>query len=569
MAAGARSGGEAGLWLEATFAAAARQSRTEWSGSPPHLALIAGPRAEGFAAFPRDFRPARAELGRGILAGHWLLAGQPMATGSGGDPWNRPSPGRPFAEQLHRFGWLRHLLALGEEGAREGLRLLDQWRLTFGRWSSFGWSGPILERRVVNLAGAMGGLCAIASEAEVEMMAQLLARQARQLMMAKDPAERRAERVVAAGVAGAALSGRASERLLAGVFRRIERLLAASVLPDGGHASRSPEAGLELLLDLLSLDDGLAQRGMESPLEAARAIDRLAAALRFFTLPDGRLAAFQGGEESDPARITSALAAARVRDEGEAAPPSGEAPHAGYQRLSGGVIQVIVDAGRPAPRPWSVSACAQAGAIEVVCAADRLITNSGWSLKVEGAQPQRLTDAGSTASIGHESAGEPLGGWIGRMLGPRLAGGPSKVQVQRAASDTGVWLVLSHDGFAASLGLIHERRIWLARAVDELRGEDRFTPTRPGLAARVIPYVVHFHLTPEAQAVIARDNKSVLIRGDSDKGWWLRNDASDVRIEPSTHFRDGRPLSSVQIMLMGHVRADKGGRVRWKLSAVE
>jgi uncharacterized heparinase superfamily protein len=229
----------------------------------------------------------------------------------------------------------------------------------------------------------------------------------------------------------------------------------------------------------------------------------------------------------------------------------------------------MIDVGRPAPEPWSVSACAQPGAVEVVCGADRLITNSGWSLRAPGAQAQRLTDAGSTAALGHESAGEPLGGWAGHMLGPRLVGGPAKLRVQRAASDSGQWLVFSHDGFERALGLICERRIWLSQAGDELRGEDRFLPATPELNARVIPYVVHFHLAPEAQAVIARDNQSVLIRGDSDRGWWLRNDAGEVRIEPSAHFRDGRQMASSQIMLMGHVRCDKGGRVRWKLTPVQ
>jgi uncharacterized heparinase superfamily protein len=530
---------------------------------------ISTPRAEGFAAFPRDFRPARAETGQAILTGTWFLAGQGMTLGRGGDPWNRPSPSRGFAEALHRFGWLRHLLVLGEEGVREALRLVEGWRQAFGGWSSFAWSGAILERRVVNLACGMGGLCATASEAEVEALANLLARQARQLMITPDPDWRRAEQLTAAGVAGAALSGRAGEKLTARVRSRIERMLAQAVLADGAHVSRSPEAGLELLLDLLALDDGLNQRGEDAPREVGRAIDRLAQAVRFFTLPDGRLACFQGGEESEAARIGAAVAAARARDEGEDAAPPAQAPHGGYQRMAGKGISAMVDVGRPAPSPWSICACAQPGALEVVCGSDRLITNSGWSPKVPGAQALRLTSAGSTAELGRESAGAPLGGWVGRMLGPRLRGGPARVQAQRASSEAGDWLVYSHDGYRSSLGLVHERRIYLALATEELRGEDRFTPSGPGVAARVVPYVIHFHLPPEAVGVIARDNQSVLIRGASDKGWWLRNDATEVRVEPSVHYRDGRQLAASQVLLMGHVRADKGGRVRWKLTARE
>ena len=85
----------------------------------------------------------------------------------------------------------------------------------------------------------------------------------------------------------------------------------------------------------------------------------------------------------------------------------------------------------------------------------------------------------------------------------------------------------------------------------------------------MIPYAVHFHLPPEVEAVLARDNRSVLLRGPSAKGWWLRNDAVDVRVEPDVHFRGGQQLASRQVVLLGHLRADRGGRVRWKLTAVE
>jgi len=552
------------LWLEAAFVAVARQGRTEWFGTPPHLARLNGPRAQGFPIFPRDFRPARAEAGRALMAGIFAFAGESLQVGEGGEPWNRPSPSRAFAEALHGFGWLRDLAALGPDGAREALRLIEEWRRVFGRWSSFAWGGEVLDRRVVNLACALRPVVAVASEAEVEMLAELLARQARQLLLARDPAWRAAERISAAALAGSAIAGRAGEALLARALPRLEKLIPRTVLADGGHVSRSPEAGLELLLDLLALDDGLEQRGLQTSEAMLAAIDRLKAALRFFTLPDGRLACFQGGEEADPALI----AAARASDEAGAAAPAAEAPYAGYQRLIGRTIQVMMDVGRPAPDPYSITACAQPGAIEVVCGPDRLITNSGWSPRAARSQALRLTDGGSTAALGHESAGAPLGGWMGRMLGPRLAGGARHAEARRTASETGVWVDFSHDGWAA-LGLKHDRRLYLDLRADELRGEDQFTPVDAGPGSRVIAYAVHFHLPPEVEAVVARDNKSVLLRGPSSKGWWLRNDAVDVRVEPAVHFRGGQQLSSRQVVLLGHLRADRGGRVRWKLTPVD
>ena len=138
------------------------------------------------------------------------------------------------------------------------------------------------------------------------------------------------------------------------------------LLGDGGHATRSPEAGVELLFDLLTLDDALGQRGRPSPEALSRAIDRLSSATRFFTLGDGHLAAFHGGETVGPARIAAALA------HDDAGPRSlNAAPHSGYHKMIGGSIEVIADCGPPPAGPLSVNACAQPAALEIVCAKDR------------------------------------------------------------------------------------------------------------------------------------------------------------------------------------------------------
>ncbi len=243
-------------------------------------------------------------------------------------------------------------------------------------------------------------------------------------------------------------------------------------------------------------------------------------------------------------------------------------PHGGYERMDGGQIEVLVDAGVPASGASSVSACAQPAAIEVTCGGERLITNAGWSPRAPTAQALRLTGAASTVSLGRESAGAPLSGWRAKVLGPRLIDGAREVEVRRTNAETGVWLDVAHDGWVRSLGLLHERRLYLDLDADELRGEDRFTSVRT-TRPRVIPYEARFHLPPEVSAAVARDNKSVLLRGRSEAGWWLRNDAAEVRVEPAVCFREGRQVPTHQVVLMGHIRADKGGRVRWKLAAVE
>ncbi|MBC7668931.1 MAG: heparinase II/III family protein, partial [Gemmatimonadaceae bacterium] len=281
-------------------------------------------------------------------------------------------------------------------------------------------------------------------------------------------------------------------------------------------------------------------------------------------LGDGHLAAFQGGEAVGPRRVAAALA---HDDQGPRPPQS--APHVGYQKMQGGSIQVMADAGPPAKGVLSVAACAQPAAIEIVCGKDRLITSCGWSPEAAGANAFRLSDAASTLSVGDGSAGRPLAGWRAGALGPWLIDGAADVEVKRHdVADTGVWLDIVHDGWKR-LGLTHARRLFLDLKADELRGEDSLLPIVSGGEdgpRRYLPFMISFHLHPDARASLARDGKSVLIKGQSNVGWWLRNDAVEVAIAPSAHFDHGHARRAGTIVLKSQVRPEKGAKIRWKLA---
>lgn len=558
----------AGLYADAVVKLLQDQFRAEWAGSPPHRWLISRPAPQGQAAAPRELRPPRPRRGKAMLAGRFVFDGLALEAGPGGDPWNRAAPSRAFAAELHGMDWLADILP-AEGGPKTALVLVLGWHTVFGRWNGFSWSAPVLERRVHNLACAMGALITEASRAEADLLLDTLARQARHLMLGEGDGSRAAEQAAAAATGAVVLGGPAGERLLDRALRRLEQVLPHTVLPDGGHASRAPEAGMELLLDLKALDDGLLQRGREAPAELSRAIDRLGAALRFFTLADGRLAALQGSEDGDPARIAAALGDDEAPEE-----PNQSAPHAGYEILTGLQLQAIVDAGAPAPGAWSGSACAQPLALEVVAGKDRLIASSAWSPRAPGAQALRLTPAASTASVSDTSCGYPLQGWLAKVLGHRLEGVAAEVRTRRHDGEAASWLELSHDGWVEAFGLVHDRRLYLDRKTDELRGEDQISPV-PGAVAprrrRPVFLTVRFQLHPDVKASLALDHRSVLLQPRSqDKGgaggWWLRNDAPEVSLEPAVRLTEGRPHHTVQIVLRGLLKRDGSARIRWKLS---
>jgi uncharacterized heparinase superfamily protein len=555
------------LLLEAVGAALRGHAAREWQGSPLHLSGLDRPRAEGWAAGPKDTRPTDPIMAGAIVGGVFSLGGDTLAATAGSDPWTRASPSQRFALALHRFDWLPSLMSVGEAGQREGLRLTLAWERVFGRWNRFSWRPGVLERRVFNLACAGRTMTASASQAERLAISRSLARQARQLLGLPKAPPRAAEQLTVVAVAGVALAGAAGERLLKDSLTRLAPALDETVRPDGGHASRSPQAGLELLFDLLALEDGLSQRGAAPPDAVARAIDRLTAALAVLTLSDGRLVALQGGETCGRDRV----AAARVHGQGgeaELTIPADETPRAGYQRLNAPGLQVVVDAAAPAQGPWSLGACGQPMALEVVCGRDRLITSSAWSPEAAAPQALRMAGGASTVSIGLGHVGAPPDGFAGRALGPRLIGAVRAVTCSRRENEAGVWVDLAHDGWVRQAGLIHERRLFLDKTAHELRGEDRFVPTGPPRPAS-LPIAIYFHLHPDVTAVLARDQRSVLLRGASEIGWWLRNDAGEVSIENSMHLEDGRPRRAEAVVLRARLRADRGGRVRWKLALAE
>lgn len=529
--------------------ATGRAITEEWRGSDLYRWMSNRPAPEGFALQPRDYRPAHVEAGRGVLAGVFALGGATLAIGVGGDPWDRPSPDRPFAEALHRFDWLPDLIAVGPEGAAEALRLVLEWRRLFGRWNSFAWDPKVMARRVYNLACAGPSLTARASDAETAQIAADLARQARDLLHRRfGPGA--AESATAAAVAGVALKGVAGTKLLDRALERLARTLPRAVRPDGAHMSRKASTTLELLFDLQTLDEAMAQRGLAAPEAVQRAIDGLAAAVRYFTLADGGLATGQGGGLRNAAYVAAARALDAVGDR-----PLDSAL-GGYQRMESRRLQVIADADPPASGPWSPHATATPLAIQVLVGGHRLIEF----------QSGRTLETASSVQVADGRLGDEITGFPARVLGPRLANADTLVEVQRHESPGAVWLDMAHYGWSRAYGLIHQRRLYLDLEAGDLRGEDRLTPTARAQGPdgrHFVSYALRFQLHPGVRALVAQDRRSVLLRipGEAE-GWVLRNDLLDMDLEPAP--RSDRP--GQQLVLRGQRRADSGARVRWRLS---
>lgn len=556
-------------WLRVVVAVLTKQLGAELYGMPGYGLTLKGRVPDGFIAAPHDMRPADPALGRAILSGRFALGGGRMSVQGSGDPWNRPSPTRAFALELHRFAWLPAVLSQGDAGAREALRLFGLWQQTFRKWTPFAWGEAVVARRLINLSVAARRLSAIGAPADVAQLAQSMAEQGRHLLRLHEE-EYAAEKAVALVALGCALAGPTGDRFRAKGLKRLPRALKKAVMIDGSHASRSAEQGLDLLYDLLMVEDGLNQRGLPVPETVSQHIDRLTRFVRVLSHPDGSLCGFQGSEGVGAGRVTPALVHDDSRPHGQTATPN-LLDHGRYHRLVGRSLHVVVDSGEPRQGAMGFAACDYPMAFEASGGRDKLIVSPGWSPNQSDRQDMRVVREGNTLSIGEKPLLAPVGGKFGELLNYTLEGDRYKVRSRRVdAEDSGTLLEMEHEGWREQYGVKHERRLYVDTQRDELRGEDRLTPVEAKLdKVTTGPFIIAFRLHPEVQASMARDKKSVLLRGPGGRGWWFRHDAREVALTHGVIFEGGLTRKTTMIELKGVCRPDVASRVRWKLSPAE
>ena len=555
-------------WLRLAGAMLTKQLGAELFGMPGYRLTLKGRTPDGFLAAPHDARPPNTLLGKAILSGRFALAGARMSVQGSGDPWNRPSPTRAFAVELHRFAWLSSLLGQGDDGAREAVRLFLMWQRSFRNWTPFTWGEEVLPRRLINLSVWARRMAAQASPDEAVIFAQSLAEQGRHLRRLTQNPAHEATRAAALTVLGCVLSGRVGDGFRKAGLRQLPGALKRTVLADGTHASRSAEQALDLLYDLLLVEDGLSQRGMAVPEIVEAHVERLTRFVRSLSHPDGSLVSFQGAESLSEEQVAPALVRADARPQ---APLPSALEHGRYHRMLGRSLSVFVDAGEPRGGDLGFAACDHPMAFEVSGGRDRLIVSPGWSPMQSDHPEFRLAAAGNTLTFNDAAILYPPSSRWGELLNFALEGPRYKVRSRRVeAEDSGTLLEMEHDGWKAKFSFKHERRLYVDAQRDELRGEERLTPLETKAKLPVAaPFVARFRLHPEVQASLARDKKSVLLRGPGGRGWWLRHDASEVVLETGVVFEKDVARKTTVIALRGVAVPDQPTRVRWKLSPAE
>ncbi|MGL4727996.1 MAG: heparinase II/III family protein [Bosea sp. (in: a-proteobacteria)] len=502
---------------------------------------------------PQDLRTADPTVAADIYGGHYVFSGHAVSTG-GASPFDAIAPSLAWSEALMGLGWLRHLRAADTALSRANARsLVDDFLRRQHDRGEVARQPLIMSRRLIALASNAGMILEGADHGFYQRFVRHIGETARRLSIDMDDGLNERDRLAAAiGCAYAGLCLDKAERLQRTATKRLSQELNWQVLPDGGHCSRNPRLLVELLLDLLPLRVLYGAQGLEQPRALTAAIDRMMPHLRLFRHGDGTLALFNGMGATQPDTLATLIAYDDVRGR-----PMTDAPYSGYVRLEAGAAILIADIGAVPDVASAREACAGPLSFEFSSSRNRIIVNCGLPQHSAPALQlaSRYTAAHSTLALN----GEDCGSFIGIGGETLLTGGASEVTHERRASDDGVTLDASHDGWKAATGFMHRRVLTLGPDGRQLTGRDELL----GEAAADVPGIIRFHLHPLVHATARQDGKSALLTL-GDESWVFRCEGLALHIEESLFLAgpDG-PRRSKQLTIAFSAR--RSAAIKWRL----
>ena len=556
-----RTGGDKGLSLAERLSE--RIDRLTWR-TPLHALRLKGRYPLKLIAVPDDPLVGVPARGHALLAGEITYRGETRALAD--LDFRRRDWGRPFAEYVHSFAWLRDLssVATRAQGAPIAEALMARWLAAYAdKVDALAWAPDLWGRRLLFWTAHAPLLLSSTDLIYRSKVLHALARGARHLDRAADKAPPGAKRVAAwSGVVAAGLLIPGGDPRRAFGEAGLTRALAASQFDDGGSVSRSPVVLMDTIAMLAMLRETYAARRLELPEGVAATLSKMVAALLGTAHTDRGLSSWQGGRPVTAERLAQVIEASGVRTR-----PLRQARDWGYQRLAAGGAVLIVDAAPPPVARVVEGGCASTLAFEFSDGAVRIVVNCGGarggnaSVSRDLGEGLRTTAAHSTLAIADSNSTAILpDGTLGR--------GVTEVQLARQESEAGSRIEASHDGYVRRFGLVHRRQLMLAADGRELRGEDVLLPR--GRKRRAGGFALRFHLGAGVEASPTADGLAAILRLPNQESgggalWQFRCRGGTLAVESSLWIDgEGRPVSTQQLVVSGEAAAG-GASVSWAM----
>jgi len=512
--------------------------------------------------------PSTSSSGFGAAGGAFTIDGDQLEHHACWEPFE---VGDVWLTHMHSFEWLRDLRGLGGDAARkQGRALMASWMQHYRSWHKMAWRPDITARRVSMWIAHFDCFAASAPDDFQEEFFASLIRQSRHLARSL-PGELYGIPLLhgAKGLLYAGLAFEGREGWIEQSLTILEREIGRQILGDGGHVSRSPSQLLEALQILLDIRSALMAGGYPCPEKIQHAIDKMGPALRFFRYADKCFGLFNGAQEGDSAFIDCVLAQANAR--GKALQ---SLPCTGYERITQGRSQIVMDTGKPPVWPYDEAAHAAPLAFEFSYGKERLFVNCGMHpISEQWHEALRATSAHNAATIDYRNAceirdppssastsfrrdyGATRGGHLGRKV--------RNIITVREDSKKSSLLEASHDGYVPLNGITHGRRLFLSEKGHDLRGEDTFTCSTGLVKPQEI--AVRFHLHPRVLVSLVRGGEEALLRMPGGTGWRFHHGNGGLVLEDSIYLGTGcRPRKTKQLVIYGQMEQDFA-RVKWAL----
>ncbi len=534
------------------------------------------PVAKGFVSQPEPKSIGLYARGKQLVSGNILLAGH-LAQAPGTSLWDVAPPEPAFAQAAHGFAWLDDLAALGDGVARARAQAwTSDWIARYGQGTGPGWTPDLTGRRMIRwihhalmLLNSRDPAAHAAYYRSISRQAAFLAKR----WPAAAPGLPRFEALTGLIYAGLSLTG--MEHHAETARTALDAECTREIDAEGGLPTRNPEELLEVFTLLIWAGQALGETGRTPGAAHLAAIERIAPSLRALRHADGGLARFHGGGRGLEGRLDRALAS------------SGSKPHPhsslamGFARLARGRTTVIVDAAPPPIGAASATAHASTAAFEMTSGRRPVIVNcgSGTPFGAEWRRAGRATashsvlsvDGTSSSRFGASTRDSETFGERARITTLREFSGPA-----------GLEILLSHDGWVRTHGLVATRRLLLSADGRHLTGEEsllaatlqerhRFeiVMTRTQLAGT--PVSVRFHIHPDVDATLDLGGTAVSLALKSGEVWVFRHDGqAELELLPSVYLEKGRltPRPTRQIVL-GKNAVQYDTRIGWTLAKAQ
>ena len=520
---------------------------------------------------PQDLRTAdpsfAAELGEGLFGlvgrvGHLDLGLEEFSS-----PFQIRPPDENWERALHGFSWLRHLAAADDPDATRLAQLyVRDWMRGDWAYDHVAWTPNVVSRRLMSwLTNSSLILDGVDQDAYDDVMT-FFGQQMRYLAAIRHeayPGYPRLLSLTALIYCGLCLSDQ--ENYVDDYVGLLDEELNNQILEDGGHISRNSEVLIELILDLMPLKHCFFSRDRKPPEGLSLVLQKMCASLRYMRLGDGTLGRFNGVGPVAPDSLGTALAYDESLETG-----ASEALSSRYCRLQRGKVVVLTDVGAVPPLEFSAAAHAGCLSFEMSSGPYPVVVNCGapGGVDISWRHRSRSTAFHSTLELAGRSSSQLI---RNRVLEEELGAPPIKEprHVSSHVRDIGssIFAESSHDGYLASYGTTHYRKIELDNKGTQLKGRDKLDMRRMSAELRDNQYAIHFHIHPSVEVRRAKDGKSVALILPNEEAWLFTAPGAQINLEGSVFLADfSGAKQAVQIVLRGHCRDEVD--VKWAFDKV-